>query len=144
MAARSSPLSLYCSPLMALTVKVCESSSLGEMTAPAKGSMPRGFCGRDCSLTKYSSRPASLFKTKNLKSNNTGLVCCPWYDFLSQSHLTFLFGKLETHINTHTKVLCPYKTVRSLMLIEMTYVTWSWVRTHLYCQPVTRLVYFIR
>ena len=61
------PLSLYCSPLMALTVKVCESSSLGEMTAPARGSIPRGFWGRDCSLTKYSRKPASLFKTKNLQ-----------------------------------------------------------------------------
>ncbi|KAF3857505.1 hypothetical protein F7725_009364 [Dissostichus mawsoni] len=33
-------MSLYCSPLMALTVKVCESSSLGEMTAPARGAYP--------------------------------------------------------------------------------------------------------
>lgn len=62
-----SPLSLYCSPLMALTVKVWQSSSLGEMTAPARGSIPRGFWGRDCSLTKYSSRPTSLFRTKNLQ-----------------------------------------------------------------------------
>lgn len=68
------PLSLYCSPLMALTVKVCESSSLGEMTAPARGSIPRGFWGRDCSLTKYSRKPASLFKTKNLQGTTAATV----------------------------------------------------------------------
>jgi hypothetical protein len=51
---------------MALTVKVWESSSLGDMTAPAKGSVPRGFWGLDCSLTKYSNNPASLLRTKNL------------------------------------------------------------------------------
>lgn len=62
------PLSLYCSPLMALTVKVCESSSLGEMTAPAKGNVPLGFWCRNCSFTKYSSSPASLFSTKNLET----------------------------------------------------------------------------
>lgn len=64
---------------MALTVKVCESSSLGEMTAPANGSVPRGFWGRDCSLTKYSSRPASLFKTKNLKTKPLALSVLPWH-----------------------------------------------------------------
>lgn len=61
------PLSLYCSPLAALTVKVWESSSLGEITAPASCKVPLGFRCLDCSFTKYSSRPASLFKTKNLQ-----------------------------------------------------------------------------
>lgn len=66
------PLSLYCSPLMAFTVNVCESSSLGEITAPPRGNVPRGFWVRDCSLTKYSRSPNSLFRTKNLDSENVG------------------------------------------------------------------------
>lgn len=129
---REAPLSLYCSPLIALTVKVCESSSLGEMTAPAKGNVPLGFWCRDCSFTKYSSSPASLFNTKNLEtaqksksvvlkhqaSNatiqftkstySTGSVPCPWSNTFP-TH--YLFSLLEhTHFNSgravHEPIIC--------------------------------------
>lgn len=144
------PLSLYCSPLMALTVKVCESSSLGEMTAPANGSIPRGFWGRDCSLTKYSSRPCSLFKTKNLEVTTTEDVSraarqrTPPHrpsrhylngikvDYNNELVLTGADGGVaSSHFFTP-----QWDTVENR-------VDTHW-RTYLYCQPVTRLVYFIK
>lgn len=122
MTVRYQPLSLYCSPLMALTVKVWESSSLGEMTAPARGSVPRGFCGRDCSLTKYSSTPASLFNTKNLQGRNER-------------------GRADVLL-LHLLLMEIANILRPTYIHEQT--STSGPATHLYCHPVTRLVYFIK
>lgn len=60
------PLNLYISPLAEQTTNMCGTSSLGDIIAPAKDKVPRGFWLLLCSFTKYCRIPVSKSSTKYL------------------------------------------------------------------------------